>query len=188
MDTIKAVVVGDGEVGKTSLMICYVSNAFPADHIPTVFDNYSTIINLDGAVCALSLWDTAGQSEYDRLRPVVYPMTDVIIICFSLVEPASYENARNRWVKEVRHFCPLAPLLLVGTKLDLRRQDSPPGRCISRLQGMAMAKDIGAVRYLECSALTQDGVCAVFEEAARLGRGPPGKKELGRSGWRCFIM
>jgi Ras family protein A len=72
----------------------------------------------------LSLWDTAGQEDYDRLRPLSYPDTDLVLICFSLAgdNKASYHNVATKWFPEAKHFCPGIPIVLVGTKEDLRSE------------------------------------------------------------------
>ncbi|KAL7715054.1 Rho-related protein racA [Entamoeba marina] len=155
MQAVKCVIVGDGAVGKTCLLISYTTNAFPNEYIPTVFDNYSATVMVDSKPINLGLWDTAGQEDYDRLRPLSYPQTDVFLICFSVVSPPSYDNVSSKWQPEVSHHCPKTPCL--------RKKITP----ITFEQGQTKCKDIGAVKYIECSALTQKNLRLVFDEAVR---------------------
>jgi len=108
------------------------------------------------------------------------------------VNPASFENVRAKWYPEVSHHCPNTPIILVGTKLDLRedretleklkeRRLSP----INYPQGLAMAKEIAAVKYVECSALTQKGVKNVFDEAIRAVLYPVCRKHCERNCKKC---
>jgi len=171
---IKCVVVGDGTVGKTCMLISYTTDSFPGEYVPTVFDNYSAPMVCDGVPVSLGLWDTAGQEDYDRLRPLSYPQTDVFLICFSVVSPSSFENVTSKWCPEIKHHCPDSPILLIGTKIDLREDKealqalSEHGQApLKREQGQKLANKIRAIKYLECSALTQRGLKQVFDEAVR---------------------
>nr|ABD65425.1 Rac [Suberites domuncula] len=175
MQTIKCVVVGDGSVGKTCMLISYTTNSFPGEYVPTIFDNYTANVFVDGRPISLGLWDTAGQDDYDRLRPLSYPDTDVFLICFSLVNPNSFSNVGDKWHPEINHHAPGVPKILVGTKLDLRDNPGELERLRSRrqtpitaAQGDAMRKKVGAVVYKECSALTQAGLKDIFDEAIKV--------------------
>eukprot|EP01095_Lingulamoeba_sp_RSL-Kostka_P017722 TRINITY_DN93_c0_g2_i1.p1 TRINITY_DN93_c0_g2~~TRINITY_DN93_c0_g2_i1.p1 ORF type:complete len:200 (-),score=60.47 TRINITY_DN93_c0_g2_i1:161-760(-) len=172
MKTIKIVVVGDGAVGKTCMLMSYSSDTFPEDYVPTVFDNYSTPIMIDEQPYTIGLWDTAGQEEYDKMRSLCYPQTDVFLLCFSVVHPTSFENIKLRWVEELKEEAEGIAYLLIGTQID-RRSDKDileklDGKSpISGQMGRSLAKEIDAIGYCECSALTQDGLKNVFDTAAR---------------------
>ncbi|RZB83456.1 Rac-like GTP-binding protein RAC2 [Glycine soja] len=157
---IKCVTVGDGAVGKTCMLISYTSNTFPTDYVPTVFDNFSANVVIDGSTVNLGLWDTAGQEDYNRLRPLSYRGADVFLLAFSLLSRASYENISKKWIPELRHYAPIVPIVLVGTKLDLREDrqyliDHPAATPITTAQGEELKKEIGAAVYIECSSKTQ---------------------------------
>ncbi|KAF9447071.1 hypothetical protein P691DRAFT_672196 [Macrolepiota fuliginosa MF-IS2] len=169
----KLVVVGDGGCGKTCLLIVYAENRFPEAYIPTVFENYVTQVHFEGKQIELALWDTAGQEEYDRLRPLSYPESDVILVVFSVDFPTSLANVLDKWYPEVSHFCESVPMILVATKTDLRTDDqtrrmlSAQGQsAVTGEQGQSVAKEIGA-KYVECSAKTGVGVKDVFTLALK---------------------
>ncbi|XP_028928049.1 rho-related GTP-binding protein RhoQ isoform X2 [Ornithorhynchus anatinus] len=182
---LKCVVVGDGAVGKTCLLMSYANDAFPEEYVPTVFDHYAVSVTVGGEQYLLGLYDTAGQmrglrhrdvkrlaprtgggagirtqtratstgwtgptnvsqrrhapwkraqlqEDYDRLRPLSYPMTDVFLICFSVVSRASFQNVKEEWVPELKEYSPNVPFLLIGTQIDLR--DDP--KTLARLNDM----------------------------------------------------
>ncbi|KAL8943919.1 MAG: hypothetical protein Q9211_000803 [Gyalolechia sp. 1 TL-2023] len=170
-------------------------------YVPTVFENYITHTTHQptSKTVELALWDTAGQEEYDRLRPLSYPETDLIFVCFAIDCPNSLENVMDKvcfrsrrasagtertsgadhlqWYPEVLHFCPTTPLILVGLKSDLRTNRV----CIDLLktqgltpvtpeQGQRVARQMGAI-YVECSSKEMKGVEEVFELAVNTAVG-----------------
>ncbi|KAJ8768668.1 hypothetical protein K2173_023572 [Erythroxylum novogranatense] len=182
---IKCVTVGDGAVGKTCMLICYTSNKFPTDYIPTVFDNFSANVSVDGNIVNLGLWDTAGQEDYSRLRPLSYRGADIFVLAFSLISRASYENVLKKWMPELHRFAPNVPIILVGTKLDLREDrgylgDPMNSNVITSAQGEELRRQIGAAAYIECSSKTQQNVKAVFDTAIKVVLQPPRRKEMAR--------
>ena len=122
MQNLKFVVIGDGAVGKSCLLIAYTTNAFPGDYVPTVFDNYSANIMYNGKPFSVGFFDTAGQEDYDRLRPLSYPQTDVFLICYDVSRKSSFDNVLAKWIPEVTHHCPNTPYIVIGLKSDLRTQ------------------------------------------------------------------
>ncbi|GAA93955.1 uncharacterized protein L969DRAFT_92140 [Mixia osmundae IAM 14324] len=167
----KLVIVGDGACGKTSLLSVFAMGEFPQEYEPTIFENYVAEIRLDGKAVQLALWDTAGQEEYERLRPLSYSKSHVILIAFSIDTPDSLENVTVKWNEEVRQICGRQiPVILVGCKRDLRDEAGEMGagnRFVQKRQGEQVAQSIGARCYKECSALRNEGVDDVFEAATR---------------------
>lgn len=193
----KLVIVGDGACGKTCLLIVFSKGSFPHVYVPTVFDNYVSDVEVDGRRVELALWDTAGQEDYDRLRPLSYPDSDVILICFAIDSPDSLDNVQEKWISEVLHFCNGIPIILVGCKMDLRNDPKKieelartSQRPVSPEEGRAIADKIGAIQYCECSAKTQEGVQEVFEAATRAALATKDSRRPGRKGTKkkCIVL
>ncbi|XP_002739176.1 cell division control protein 42 homolog [Saccoglossus kowalevskii] len=172
MNKIECVVIGDGTVGKTCLLKAYTTNTFIKEYITTVFDNYSTSVMFNGEAYTLSLSDTTGPENHAKLQQLSYSQADVFLVCFSVVLPSSFENVEIKWVPEIREYCSHTPFLLVGTKTDLRNDVDTVEklqRCgqqpITPEIAKKKAKDLNAVKYIECSAFTQQGLQHVFNGA-----------------------
>ncbi|NXK91185.1 RND3 protein, partial [Formicarius rufipectus] len=177
----KIVVVGDSQCGKTALLHSYV---------PTVFENYTASFEIDTQRIELSLWDTSGSPYYDNVRPLSYPDSDAVLICFDISRPETLDSVLKKaswrgnspahswpqilqWKGEIQEFCPNTKMLLVGCKSDLRtdvttlvelsnHRQTP----VSYDQGANMAKQIGAATYIECSALqSENSVRDIFHVA-----------------------
>jgi len=173
MENVKCLTVGDEAVGKTCLVMSYVNNTFPGDHIPTTFDNYSANVMVDSQVVKLQLCD-AGHDACQHVRPLHYASTDVVLLCFSIVSRTSMEKVRIKWAPEIKRHNPDATIVLCGTKLDLRgdadalQQLHAQGRePVSVNEGAFLAKEIGAHAYVEASSVTQEGMKGVFDACIR---------------------
>ncbi|KAH8556127.1 Rho2 GTPase [Umbelopsis sp. PMI_123] len=183
---IKLVIVGDGACGKTSVLHVFQYGTFLRDHIPTVFDTNVYTVQVDGKNVELALWDTAGQEEYDRIRIHSYPGANVVLISFAIDTKDSLENVTAEWIEEVNRECPGVPIILVGLKKDLRPQDagSNDDRYVHPREAEIVASNIGARSYVECSALTGEGVQKVFNIATRAGLVQKQKDDTGC----CIIL
>ncbi|TSK58079.1 Rho-related GTP-binding protein RhoJ [Bagarius yarrelli] len=152
-------------------------------------------VTVSGRQHLLGLYDTAGQEDYNQLRPLSYPNTDVFLICFSVVNPASYYNVQEEWVPELKSCMPHVPYILIGTQIDLRDDPKTLGRLLQMKekpltyeQGLKLAREIGAQCYLECSALTQKGLKTVFDEAILTIFSPKKKKRCCASCRSCCTI
>ncbi|XP_019206417.1 cell division control protein 42 homolog isoform X2 [Oreochromis niloticus] len=181
MQTIKLVVVGDGDTGKQALLMTYTGHN--GKQMPTVFDNYAVTVMIGGEAYTLGIFDTAGQEDFDRLRPLSYPQTDVFLVCFSVVSLSSFKNVTEKWVPEISHHCPATPFLLVGTQVHLRDDSDTlkklaqsKQQAVTFTSGEKLARELKAVKYVECSAETEEGLKNVFDEAILAALEPPDTK------------
>ncbi len=187
--------MGDGACGKTSLLNVFTRGYFPQVYEPTVFENYVHDIFVDNQAVQLSLWDTAGQEEFDRLRSLSYSDTHTIMLCFSVDSPDSLENVESKWMGEINEHCEGVAIVLVALKCDLRNNEDPddPGnrRLVSYDAGINMGRKINALKYLECSAKKNRGVNEAFTEAARCAlkeRAKGASEEPAEEKGGCTIM
>ncbi|PJF16652.1 CDC42 protein [Paramicrosporidium saccamoebae] len=192
INTVKCVVIGDGAVGKGD---------FPRDYVPTVtfrlvssliakvFDNYAVTVEVGGQKITLHLLDTAGT------RPTQFAHCVVFLLCYAVTNRTSMENIRDKWYPELRRYSPGIPFILVGTQVDRRPAGASTGTgsnqsFVSQSEGLKMAKELGAVSHIECSALTREGIREVFVNAILAALDPKKAKASGNSGKskKCLIV
>jgi len=191
---IKCCVVGDVNVGKTSLLRTYVKKDF---HNKDKFETWNTVtLGTGTGTYSLLLVDADPFPDYNRLAPLSYPETDIFILCFSVDNPDSLDRIKERWLPEIRHVHTDSPFLALGTKVDLRnpsdtsedyantgKKNGP--NFVNSEVGALLARSLGAAEYLECSSLTGRGVSEVFLEAANIAHRHSIQKKKPRS---CIIV
>ncbi|ODV86362.1 hypothetical protein CANARDRAFT_175268 [[Candida] arabinofermentans NRRL YB-2248] len=165
---IKIVVIGDSGCGKTSLLINFKDNkpASYEDYIPTIFETYNCFVsnNNGGQIFKLSLHDTAGQEDFEGLRIPIYSDVDIVIACYSVDSQPSLANIQESWIPEVQNYQPDVPIVLVGTKCDLKNQLSSD-QLVSESDELLVCNSIGSnvVGHLQASAVTTENVHKVFD-------------------------
>ncbi|XP_048736304.1 cdc42 homolog [Ostrea edulis] len=166
--SLKCVLVGDTNVGKSSLAARISSRTFKTDYSPTLFDNYSATVSVHGIPYHLNLFDTAGKEDFSKVRVMSYINSDVFLVCFSIDDIKSLVHAQESWVPELRQHLPNTPFILVGTKLDVRFQQPDiqvvNSSKVSPKQGNEVASAVGAFSYVEVSSLSEDGVHDLINE------------------------
>jgi hypothetical protein len=128
---------------------------------------------VDGKKYNVGLWDTAGQEDYDRLRPLSYPDSDVVLVAFAVNCRDSFANVEEKWIPELHHYIPGCPVVLVGCKADLRNETGDGGKnwrgepFVTFTEATALASRLGLQGYVETSALAQTNVAGCFDHAIR---------------------
>lgn len=160
----KLLVVGDENSFKKELLLSYTNPNFSEEsYVPSVFDNYDVIKDKTGQTINLGLWDTSGQEEYDRLRPISYANTNIILLVFSYTSKTSLQNLTRKWCPEIKHYCRNVPFILVGVKgkeiVDKENANE------MKKQALKFALRSGAHGFVECSLYDWASVDQVFNKA-----------------------
>ncbi|KAL4238909.1 hypothetical protein ACF0H5_003616 [Mactra antiquata] len=158
---VRCSIVGDGLVGKTSLVKKFVLNTYSESYDATVFDNFAGHVAVSDKKYTVSVFDTAGQRDYEDLRVFTYAQSDVIIVCYSAVDRNSYDNITDFWIPEIRTYVGKSiPIILVATQTDLCNNKN---ECVSTHEGEVLAGKIRASSFLEISANDSEGVRDLFK-------------------------
>ncbi|KAG7237272.1 hypothetical protein INR49_032605, partial [Caranx melampygus] len=153
-EELSCMLVGDGAVGKTSMIISYIFNGYNSEYRQTAFDVFTGEL----------------KEEFGHLRSLCYAHVDVFILCFSVVNPVSFDNVTSKWIPQIRAGNPTSPIVLVGTQSDLHHNvdvlihlDKRRTKPVHFSRARKLAHRIRAHDYVECSALTQHNLKDVFD-------------------------
>lgn len=188
----KIVVVGDTQCGKTALLHVFAKDSYPENYVATVFENYTASFEIEKQRIELNMWDTSGSAYYDNVRPLAYPDSDAVLICFDISRPETLDSVLKKWQGETQEFCPNAKVVLVGCKLDMRTdinvlRELSKHRLIpvTHEQGTNLARQIGAVAYAECtSKYSENSVRDVFHVTTLSSVSSIHRPQLKRAGSR----
>jgi small GTP-binding protein len=157
----KLTVLGDGAVGKTSMVLQYTERKFSENYIMSIGANFSIkIMNYpdQNIFIRLQIWDLAGQKHFQFVRPSFYRGSFGCFFVFDITRRESFENIKN-WIEEAKQYVPGVPYVLVGNKIDLVDE-----RVVSKKEGISLAEEIGAVGYYETSAKTSLNIDDLFNQ------------------------
>ena len=161
---LKSVIIGDGGVGKTSLIIRHVDNKFDETYRPTLgFDISLKTVTVEGLDidAELLVWDIGGQAIFKEIRESYLEGSHCCLLVFDLTRKETFDNIKN-WLIELQRYAGDIPFILAGNKSDLDEV-----RKVTKEEIHEKAKIIGALDYYETSAKTGEQVEKVFSKLSR---------------------
>ena len=173
---VQCVMVGDIGCGKTCAAKLFTARTMPTQYTPTLHGvAYKTQVTIENQPITLELWDTPGQADYENRRKLYYPLADVVLMVFNMVDRSTLENARSKWFQEVRRHIKDVPIVLAGMQKD--RVDDTTFKVPTDGYVMSMESHIEKIRdnvirpalYRTCSTLQNVGVDELFENIVETG-------------------
>ncbi|ELP84970.1 Rho GTPase, putative [Entamoeba invadens IP1] len=192
MKLVKCFFIGDGTVGKTSIILRYSLGVFKNYYLPTVLE--TTCFNVFVKNEKIELWvcDVIEQDDYMNRLPMLYNGIDLFVVCYSVVDVNSFEHVVTKWKSNIEYYSPNTPLMLLGTKIDLREENKKVVKpiqnkvnWISTEQGINKAKEIKAVLFMECSSLTGFNITTLFQNIAKVAKP---QTVFSKTNGYCFIF
>lgn len=185
MGDIQVVVVGENNVGKTSLCITFSTDQFPSLFTPMECNRvpHEADVIVGGETVHVRCIDTEGTEDYDDTRPESYEEANVFLLCFSLSGPNFFQQVKAKWLPELKKYAPKVPIVLVGCKEDLRRGHDAKN-LVTKKQAKSLSKQIKAGAYVECSALKKIGIQECFSTAIKVATG----QAVSEGGCGCAIL
>ncbi len=161
---VKAIIVGEFAVGKTSLCKRYATGMFKEEYKPTLgVDIFTRKIEIkDFGSVILSIWDTAGQEKFRKMYPRYYKGAKYAILVYDVTSRETFESLPS-WVEEINKHAGNIPIILVGNKVDLEAY-----RQVSKEEGLKLAEKLNLHGFYEASARTGLNVNEIFESPIRL--------------------
>ena len=184
---IKCVVVGPDRSGKTCAVITFRAGSFPDEYVPINYDDGpGGVGEYDGKPYRLCVWDVCGGVCGGFIKQFSYFNTSVLLLLFDVTNSKEMlETINSYWKAEFSAYCPDVPIILVGSKVDLRCKERILSITVD--EGRTMAKKIRAVKYMEISSLQLRGVTELFDEVVRIGYNYH-CSSITRKGRRCRIL
>jgi small GTP-binding protein len=169
----KAVLIGDGAVGKTSIRRNYLGEDFIEGHLATIGVDLATKrVLFDEDVVKFIIWDLAGQPTFEKVRGHYYSGCNGILLVFSVIDRETFDNA-SKWLAEAyKNMGPLPPTVIIGNKIDLRKSQDK-SKFVTTEEGQAFCEyfmeklDVPAI-YRETSAKTGENIHDTFHELLRM--------------------
>ncbi|XP_078371271.1 ras-related protein Rab-9A-like [Oculina patagonica] len=163
---LKVVLLGDGGVGKSSLMNRFVSGKFDSQSFHTIGVEFlNKDVSVEGQSYTLQIWDTAGQERFKSLRTPFYRGSDLCLLVYAVDDVQSFKNLAM-WRKEFLYYADVRekdnfPFILLGNKIDVNE------RVVSQEEVHRFCKDMGGIPYYETSAKDATNVDVAFNAAVK---------------------